>query len=50
MSNMLSECAPIEVRKTMVMNDMAFSKLLQINNLVDQMDIGEGAYVNAPDI
>jgi hypothetical protein len=46
----LNECTPVEIRKIAAESDLAFSKLMEINNNLDPEDYGSGVYFNMPDI
>ena len=47
---MITECAPVEIRKIVAESDEAYAKLLEINNNINHEDYGSGVYFNQPEV
>ena len=47
---LINETAPIEVKKIISESDLAYSKLLEVNSVIDQEHYGNGIYVNRPQV
>jgi hypothetical protein len=47
---LISECAPVEVRRRIEECNDAYAKLIEINNKVDCEDFGAGVYYHEPEI